>query len=211
MNSDLPDNASEQPVLRPDYESAPLARSDARKLDSPLTRRDAALLAIRLVALYEGLLGLGTVLGFIARYWGSFSELRGIDLQDLLPAAIYWSCFLGFWFGAWKLSAWICRLKPDVLKAAPDVGEVQRTDLFAIGIALMGVWMLAFWAIPSLTQDMFSIVFAMRERGAESITHRDITIIMLQFVRIGVGLFLIVRSRRLAARWSKLAAAPSEQ
>lgn len=208
MSSDLPENPAEPSSRELAYESVPLPKSGNRKLDGPLTGGDAAMVVIRLIALYEGLLGLTSIFGFILQHWARFGDLGSIDLQDLIPIVIYVSVFVVLWLGAWPLSAWICRVKPAPVDASPDVGELQRTDLLAIGVALMGIWMLAFWAIPSLTQDLVTIVGTVHLRGADAISQSDVAVIVLQGVRVIVGLYLIKRSRRIAARWAKLPADP---
>jgi hypothetical protein len=169
----------------------------------PITRHDATLIAFRIIALftaYNSLISLSQVILTV-------SDRASFSIRDavgpLIMLAIYSGAALCMWLGAGRLSTFTLRgtySVPASQDNSQSTSELTR-DLLAAGIALTGIWLLIFDAIPLLIWNGIALVFQIRDAGADAVSHTTWLQIVNAVVKAGIGFFLFARSRRLAYRW----------
>jgi hypothetical protein len=177
-----------------------------------ITRRDATLIALRIIALYTAYNALLSLMQVSVGLASRGNTPLSVYLPDVFMLIFYGGIGLGLWFGAARITLLILRgLHP----VATDVPEPQTSSALAVesvavGIALIGIWMLAFNGIPFLFLNGAAALIQAREMGTDSISTTAGLQILNGLVRCAVGLFLFIRARRLATSWSQFrAVAPS--
>lgn len=164
-----------------------------------LTRRDLSALAVKLIGLYLIVQAIPAVVGIagwildgaprsgIGYYLGNFGFFVGLGLVLIA---------MGDRIGAWLLS------DPAPVPsepAAPDIRNVQ-----AAAFAVVGVMLIAVWALPGFFYDGWRYLYGTRPASASERLRELRPLLVRHTVELVLGLLLFYGSKRLAAYWHRL-------
>jgi hypothetical protein len=199
--------ATDPPDARPAQELKQIDYATPKRLPGveQMSRRDFALIAFRIIAMltaYNALMSL-VPLGINVVDRGLYPLKESLPM--LIMAAFYCGITLFLWLGAARLTTLIL-WKAQPLSVPPDNLQPVSSlvpELLGAAIAMMGIWMLAFEAIPLLIWDAVAIVFHMHDGGVDAVSRTNGLQLLDAVVKTCVGLYLFVRARKLAFRWSR--------
>jgi hypothetical protein len=203
MNPDVAHSTGVAPI---DY-AAPTAPTGAE----PITRRDIALIAFRIIAMLTGYNALLSLFQFVV----SVASRGSFSVSDSVAAAImfifYGGIAFGLWIGAAHLTSLVLRVAwPPSTPQVPvaSMSSLLAVDMLAAGVALTGIWLLVFDAVPSLVWQGAIVVMQIRGMGIDSISRTPGLQLLGAGAKLLIGVYLFVRARKLAFRWSQYRSLP---
>ena len=203
MESDSPTPTRPESSASINYAASPAAIGV-----EAITRHDVALVAFRLIALltaYNGLLSLFQLsVALLNRDVSSYRDL----LAPAILLFIYGGVASGLWMGAGRLSDFLLRGTHSVPASQEEVqsnAELAR-HLLAAGIALAGIYLLVFDAIPLLIWNGAAAFFQFRDAG--TLTRTAGLQVLDAIVKFVIGIFLVLRAARIARRWAQYSTNP---
>ena len=155
----------------------------------PVTRHDAALVAVRLGAAYVLLQGASGLTTFVA-YLSYFPWRGAITL--LVPSATYALAGTAAMIYSRRLAEWVL---PGYAAAGPP-GPLRMVDAQSVGFSIVGLVLLA-WSIPPLS--VAAVHAAVPWVGTGRIG--DLAVAVAQ---AAMGTVLLVGRRRISRGWSRL-------
>ena len=184
----------------PDEGSAAGASTAAEPTRHPLTGREAATIALRIMsvlAFYRAFLSATQVVAFVLESHGAVPSIYSAELVGLVICVTIGTVL---WRSADSLAA---RLLPVSAHDSGTFAPAGAAQLLSASLAFLGILIFTVWGVPSAIVDVWLLVRYTRTGGLNEFAARLEPLVVRDVANCLVGLWLLLSATRLARGWQR--------